>query len=72
MAGRADRFRSARVDKGLTLAAVERETYISKGTINAIENDAEEKTNPTFNVAYSLAKMYGVNVVWLMTGEGEP
>lgn len=65
---RAWRFRAAREGIGLSQREVEAKTGISKSSITNLENDFYEVLDPRFHTVLTLAKLYGEDPVYLMTG----
>ncbi|MDR1162657.1 MAG: helix-turn-helix transcriptional regulator, partial [Candidatus Accumulibacter sp.] len=61
-----NRLRACRKAKGLTQKEVEARAGVSQGTLSELENDKY----PTSTFVPQLAELYGVEALWLATGEG--
>jgi transcriptional regulator with XRE-family HTH domain len=63
-----DRLKMVRKLKGLSLGKLAALTGLSKGNLSSYENN---KTNPSVTALVPILKHLGVNINWLLTGEGE-
>lgn len=66
---RSERFRWARHNAGLSQKDVEDRTYLTRPTVSKTENPKHDHLDFKFDTVYTLSKLYGVNLIWLMTGE---
>ncbi len=63
------RLRSFRRAQDLTLAELAQQTGLSVGIISETES-GRNKPSPT--LMYNLHRLYGLNLHWLLTGQGKP
>ena len=66
---RSERFKQARLNTGLTQTQVEMKTGLSRTTLEKAESAQLEHLDFRFDSVYRLAKLYGVDPVWLMEGD---
>ena len=66
---RSERFRWARHNAGLSQKDVEDRTYLTRPTVSKTENPKHDHLDFRFDTVYTLAKLYGVDPIWLMKGD---
>ena len=66
---RRERFAFARERAGLSQMKAHIKSGVALSTIKAYESEEAKVLNPRWNILYSLAKLYGVDPVWLMEGD---
>lgn len=63
------RFRKFRSERHLSLTELSKQTGFSMGMLSAIESG---KNKPSPNLMLAMNRLFGANINWLLTGEGEP
>ncbi|GEM_PF-2070075 len=62
------RLRLFRKSRNITIQQLSEQTGLSRGMISEIEAG---KTKPSATLMLALLKLYGLNINWLLTGEGK-
>lgn len=63
------RLKTFRISRGLTLAELAAQTGLSQAMLSETEAG---KNKPSPNLMLAMHRLFGLNIHWLLTGEGEP